>query len=343
MVLRVLNVGNYHLKHYGVWRTRNTIKFHNGLVRLGHVVMGFSDRDIAKFDRPFGLGGRKAANRRFLETCEAFRPDVIIMGHADVLENATLDRARQMLPQVKLIAWCLDALFAGGTQQRLMRNAQVADAVFVTSSGEALRRFLPKRGGPCGFIPACCDPGVEPFRNFERDDLDIPVLFCGVGEPSDSRYGLVGRLLQQCPDIPLHVRGMHGQPPVHAAAYDTLLSRSRIMLNLNREEGEYLYSSDRIAHGFGNGLAVVMSGAGHLDRLLGAESARYFADEAELRAILRRLCADDAERKAVAEAGWRFYSQHCAAEHVLRYMLALVFNQSALASQVPWHKEIWWS
>jgi hypothetical protein len=340
MALRVLNVGNYHLKHYGVWRTRNTLKFHNGLVRLGHVVSGFSDRDIAKFDRPFGIGGRAAANRRFLETCEAFRPEVILMGHADVLSNATLEAARRMLPGLRIIAWCLDALFAGGTKERLLRNAEVADAVFVTSAGPALRAFVPKRGGLCGFIPACCDPSVEPLRNFERDDLDIPVLFCGIGEPTDSRYGIVGRLLQQAPDIPLEVRGMHGHPPVHGAAYDALLARSRIMLNLNREEGEYLYSSDRIAHGFGNGLAVVLSGAGHLDRLLGADAARYFTTEDTLHAALRRLCADDDERKAVGRAGWEFYSRYCSAEAVVGYMLARVFGQDSVAEQSPWSGEV---
>lgn len=326
MALRIVNVGNYHQKHYGVLKTRNTVKLHNGLIRLGHNVLPFSDRDIARAERGFLRSGRKAVNRRLLDACEAFEPDLILIGHADLIDNETLIEARRRRPGLKIAVWCLDALFVPANQKRLLTNAEIADALFITSGGEALRQFKPRGGGPVCFVPPCTDISLEPLRNFAEPSLDIDALFCGVGEPHDPRIALVSQALAALPKARIEVRGILGNPPAFGAPYDRLLEQSRILLNLNRQEGEQLYSSDRIAQGFGNGLAVVLSRKGGLDHLIGEENAFFFNDEDSFVAVLKRAIEDKAHCRDVAERGWRSYHQRFSSDKIAAYILRKTFE-----------------
>ncbi|WP_445682563.1 glycosyltransferase family protein [Radicibacter daui] len=320
MALRILNVGNYHQKHYGVLKTRNTVKFHNGLIRLGHNVMPFSDRDVAKTERHLFRSGRAMANKRLLETCEAFDPDLILIGHADTIDNKTLLEVRRQKPSLRIAFWCLDALFVDANRKRLLQNAEVADALFITSGGEALRQFKPRGGGPVCFTPPCCDRSLEPLTNFQTPSLAFDALFCGVGEPSDPRVGLMERAREALPQARIEIRGILGAQAAWGLPYERLLAQSKALLNLNRHEGEELYSSDRIAQGFGNGLAVILSRAGGLQRLIGEENAFFFDGEDELHAAIQKIARDDAWRE-VARRGWETYTQRFSSEAITAYII----------------------
>ena len=75
--MRVLHIAYQQLRRYGKTRVSWAQKLTFGLIKNDHYTQGFSDRDVAAFEAPFGIRelGIKKANRRLLETVDAFEPD----------------------------------------------------------------------------------------------------------------------------------------------------------------------------------------------------------------------------------------------------------------------------
>ena len=62
------------------------------MVRLGHSVLEFSDRDILSNHRKLNdLNGAKYLNKKLLTVIGNYVPDLIILGHADLIDIKTLE------------------------------------------------------------------------------------------------------------------------------------------------------------------------------------------------------------------------------------------------------------
>ena len=71
----------------------------NGFIRLGHSVLGFSDRDIQKYYKSLGdLKGAKTLNDKLKKTCYNYKPDLIILGHADLISAQQITELREDYP-----------------------------------------------------------------------------------------------------------------------------------------------------------------------------------------------------------------------------------------------------
>ena len=61
------------------------------MIRLGHSILEFSDRDIQKYYKSYkDINGSKTLNDKLKKTCYNFKPDVIVLGHADLITSDTL-------------------------------------------------------------------------------------------------------------------------------------------------------------------------------------------------------------------------------------------------------------
>ena len=80
--MRILHAHNLMLRHYGKRNSYSGRKFSNGIIRANHNLYEFSDRDIVRYKVLLGKRQLDASkmNRKFLETCENFRPTLIIKG-----------------------------------------------------------------------------------------------------------------------------------------------------------------------------------------------------------------------------------------------------------------------
>jgi hypothetical protein len=59
----------------------SAIKLSNGLIRNGHLVLNFSERDVARANTVFGhrkLGGARV-NRALLDFCRHHQPDLLML------------------------------------------------------------------------------------------------------------------------------------------------------------------------------------------------------------------------------------------------------------------------
>jgi hypothetical protein len=329
--MRILHVGNFGSRAKGAFLHSVAPKLSRGLIRLGHQVTDFADRDIARAASLFGARklGSSAVNRTLTQLAQDMRPDVLLLGHADTIRAATIADLRRAMPALRVLQWNVDPVFEPDNIARLRSKLDVVDATLVSTAGEALAP-LRRHGMALGFLPNPVDVSLEDGR---ADLLDWPDhdLFFACGHPSRPRRTLGGTewdmddffraLLAEQPGLRLLLAGVLGRPHLAGGAYQAALSTCAMGLNASRRSDAFLYSSDRLAHMIGNGQAILMDRASGYATLFGEGEMAFFASFEELSAQLRRLVSDPPARRAMATAGRARYQALFNETLVARYVL----------------------
>lgn len=309
--MRILHVANQQLRRYGLTRVSWAQKLFFGLIKNGHFVQSFSDRDVAAFEAPFGirdLGARKA-NRRLIETAEAMQPDLVIVGHCDLIENATLSTIRERIPGVAIAGCNNDPLFIPENVAKIRRRCELVDAMFVSTGMRELRQFKGQRARVY-HMPNPVDESIERFDASKLTDPPTDLIYCSNATKYTKRREDIRYLQERLKDdLKFDVYGSFGRPPVWGIDYDRVLSQSKMGINFNRQEGLHWYSSARIAQLGGNGILVLTNAAAGFDTLFPAETLVYYRDLDELATKARAFHRDDDKRRAWAAASRRFFHQ----------------------------------
>lgn len=335
--MRVLHIAYQQLRRYGKTRVSWAQKLTHGLIKNDHQVQVFSDRDVAAFEAPFGIRdlGKGKANQRLLETVAAFDPDLVIAGHCDIISNTTLQTIRQRHPEVIIVHCNNDPLFVPSNVSRIKERAAVVDALFI-STGQRELEIFSGLGARLYHMPNPVDPAYENLNNSIRTDLEIDLLFCSNSNDFTERLKLVESLKGALTgELNFKTYGSFGDPPVWGRDYDRALAETKMGLNLNRQEGDYWYSSARMAQLAGNGILQFTSSAPRFDQLLPAESVVYFNDHDDLLAKIREFHHDDAKRQAWAATARDFFHREINNTLYSQYIL-----EAAL--QIPFsHDYVW--
>ncbi|MDC1212688.1 glycosyltransferase, partial [Pelagibacteraceae bacterium] len=177
--LRILHVTNFNERLDGRLFFNTGRRLNNGFIRLGHSVLGFSDRDIQKYYKSFkDLKGSKVLNDKLKKTCYNYKPDLIITGHADLISRDQIQELKEENPNTKFAQWFLDPLNKKGpdyqrNKSRIMDKIDLMDGTFVTTCPSALD-FL--KGNKNFFIPNPSDDSFETLNNFKKS-CSIDVFF----------------------------------------------------------------------------------------------------------------------------------------------------------------------
>jgi hypothetical protein len=329
--MRILHVGNFGSRAKGAFLHSVAPKLSRGLIRLGHQVVDFADRDVARAATPFGARklGRAVANRALLRVAHDMRPDLLVLGHADMIEAATIARLRGALPALRVVQWNVDPLFEPDNVTRLRGKLEVVDATLVSTAGEALLA-LRRPGMALGFFPNPVDFSIESGRADLADDLPHD-LFFACGHPARPLRTLCGRawnmedffaeLRAAVPGLRTCLAGLCGQPHLAGAPYQDALAGCAAGLNASRRNDAYLYTSDRMAHMIGNGQAILIDRATGYERLFSSDQLAFFSGMDELAGLVRRLIEDPAWRRAVASAGRARYHDLFNEVVIARYLV----------------------
>jgi hypothetical protein len=307
--MRVLHIAYQQLRRYGKTRVSWAQKLSYGLIKNDHYVLDFSDRDIAAFEAPFGIRdlGHKKANKRLLETVEAAEPDLIIIGHGNIITNETLAEIKNRNPNAVLVHCNLDPLFVPENDAKIRYRAEVCDAVFVSTGRKELERFK-DTGVRLYHIPNPVDPSIEVYDNSQKTDLPVDLVFCSNSNDYTRRQEIVKEVKARLGnELVFKTHGSFGTPPVWGRDYDKALSQSRMALNLNRQEGDYWYSSERMAQLAGNGILQFTHESARFDELLPPETLVYFSDTDDLINKIREFHHDDAKRRHWAARTREFF------------------------------------
>ena len=350
--MRILNVGDF---NWMTGRERDTAnvdlfairqKLGRAAVRAGHMVVEFSDRAVSRSRAPFGLRplGVAACNALFLRMVDEVRPELILLHFADDIANATLDEARRLSPGVRVVDINIDPLPSARTRRRLALRRDAVDAIFLTTAGDVLREFAGPRSF-VAFMPNPVDAAVETGRAFAVPEPACDLIFpAGDDSPRQMSGGvvrpseLVAELRRDLASLRIAAPGLD-QPRLRGRAYFAALEGARMGLALSRYNDQPLYASDRMAHMLGSGLLTFVDAQAGFQAMYAADELAIYADGNDLKRQLRRFSADDDQRCAMAEAGWRRTFELFEAGRVFVYLLDQLDEVQAPA--VEWPSERW--
>ncbi len=337
-MVRILHVGNFSLRAKGAFQHSVEHKISNGLIRNGHQVVNFSDRDAARASSPFGrnkLGGRGGANRLLRDFCRDMGPQAVFFGQADVITAETIAAIRSDNPGVRILQWNVDPMFEPDNVGRLLSKTEAVHATLVSTAGEALAP-LKRAGMRLGFLPNPVDFSIESGRCHEQETLPYD-LFYACGHPSRPLREVcgtdwdmdqfMGRLFARVPGIKSLAPGIAGAPHLAGAAYQAGLEQAALGLNISRRDDYQLYSSDRLAHMCGNGQAILIARSIGYDALFSDDEMVFFDNLEGLADSVAALIADPRRRMRIAAAGRARYHALFNEQIVARYMLDVAFDR----------------
>lgn len=333
---KVLLVGNLFGREMGDAYYMILPKLLHGFIRLGCNAHVFNDREVARRSTPLlsSAAGRRAANRKLLATCANFRPDLVLLGHCDVIDDTTIEAMRRSQPGLRIAYRNVDTLAAGKNRQRIQRRARVVDAVFLTTAAPI--HGVPPGNAAVHFMPNPVDPAIDTGRGFARSDQAHDLFFAvGPTPGSDERLALVKTALARLPELRADLRGIPGRPALRGAAYLDTMADARMGLSISRPDNVYLYASDRMSQLLGNGLLTFLSRASGFQDLFAEDQIAFYDGLDELVDKLAFFARHDDARRRTAEAGWRAAHSMFASDRVAKYILERSFEEP-LSESYPW-------
>ena len=277
-------------------------------------------------------------NRHLLETVENVAPDLVVLCNADLVHRRTLETIRAKADRPKIVMHCVDPLFGAKTIFNIERFADLSDAIFITTAGDAIKR-LSGSGRVVGFMPNAVDKSIESCRAFENPHPDHDVFFATRDARSTDRLDLARDLRRRLPEVRFDFRGFDGNEPVFGIQFIEAMSRCRMGLSLNRKDGWYLYASDRMSQYMGNGLLTFVHRSSRFDEIFSEQELPMYADLDELETRIRVFKEDDEAARSVAKQGYVKVHELFDTTRVARYILDVTFERG-LSEEYPWPTDL---
>ena len=336
--LRILHITNFNERHNGRLFFNTGRRINNGFIRLGHSVLEFSDRDIQKNYKNYtDISGAKSLNDKLKKTCYNYKPDLLVLGHADLVSPDILGELRDEYPDLKIAQWFLDPLNKNGpdffkNKNRILDKCDFLDANFMTTSPDALS-FLSKKTRNF-FIPNPSDPSFETLNNFNYN-CSNDVFFAlshGVhrgklkSRSFDDRENFIKKLIAKTKDIKFDIYGVNKVQPIWADQYFKTISNSKMGLNLSRGSPIKYYSSDRITQIIGNGLVTLIDEkTGYRDFFTDKEMI-FYNNSNDLSEKIEKIAKDEKLRKKIAKNGKEKYMKYFNSNLVANFIIKKTFD-----------------
>ena len=110
-VFKIMHITNFNERFDGRLHYNTGRRINNGFIRNGHNVFSISDRDILHNNKSIkDLSGKNSLQKKIVEAFSNFKPDIIVLGHADRVTNNTLSILKDINSNVKITQWFLDPL-----------------------------------------------------------------------------------------------------------------------------------------------------------------------------------------------------------------------------------------
>ena len=335
-ILKILHLTNFNRRFNGRLQYNTGRRLNNGFVRLGHNVLTLSDRDIIHDNKKIlDPTGKKKLQNSIILNYKNFKPDCIVMGHADSIDGDTLTQLRDENKHLRICQWFLDPVHKNApdyikNNKRIIKNSNNIDFTFLSSCPSLLKNKI----NNSFFIPNPADKSFEILKNYETN-CPNDVFFAmshGVhrGILKDGKYDqrekYIKKLIKNNSKIKFDIYGMNKIQPVWGNDFLDAISKSKMGLNLSRGKAAKYYSSDRIAQLLGNGLLTFIDEQTQFRDLVGKNSIVYYSNLDDLSYKINKYKKDIKIAKKIAKNGRDIYLKHFNSTIVGDYMLSKLFD-----------------
>ena len=334
--LKILHITNFNQRHYGRLHYNTGKRINNGFTRLGHNVLTISDRDITFFSKSFSdPSGSKSLEKHIINNFNFFRPDVVVLGHADKVSSETLHNLKEINKNLKVIQWFLDPLSKRGpdhkkNKDRILNNIDFIDTTFLTTSPDNLEFDIKNSY----FIPNPCDESFEVLKNYQNDcyyDIFFAMshgVHRGVLKKGkiDEREIFIKKISEKTPDLKYDLYGIDNNQPIWGDDFLKIISNSKMGINLSRGKPIKYYSSDRIVQLIGNGLLTFIHKNTHYQDFFTNKEMIFYNNDDDLIEKLKKYSKDTKQRKLIAKNGRNKYHKYFNSTLVSKFMLDKTYS-----------------
>ena len=333
--LKIIHITNFNERHNGRLFYNTGKRINNGLIRLDHSVLEFSDRDILSNHRKLGdLNGAKYLNAKLLKVIGNYVPDLIILGHADLIDIKTLKTIKKFFPQIKIAQWFLDRMDSKWVfnKKRFLNKIDVMDASFCTTDPKFLN--LPKKKS-IHFMPNPVDESLDTLHNYRYKNLKNDVFFAmshGVHRGKlkrgkiDERENILNNITEKLPNIKFDLYGIRNKQPIWADNFINAISQSKIALNLSQGKASRYYSSDRFAQLIGNGLLVMIDKKTEFSNFFEKDEVVTYTNLNDLSKKITKYSNNNDLRKKIAKKGRNKYFKYFNSTIIAEFLINKIYK-----------------
>ncbi len=330
-IYKIMHITNFNDRFDGRLHYNTGRRINNGFIRNGHNVLSLSDRDILHNNKKFSdLSGNNSLQTKIINSFNNFKPDMIILGHADRVSNDTLEKLKDINKNLKISQWFLDPLSKFGpdhynNKKRILDKSKLVDATFLTTSPDSINFKIDNSF----FIPNPCDKSFEILSNYNKD-CNYDVFFAmshGVHRGRlksgkfDDREIFINKLIKKNTNLSFDVYGMNNVQPIWGDQFISKISNSYMGINLSRGKPIKYYSSDRIAQLVGNGLLTFIDKKTFLSDFFTEKELVFYNNIDDLSEKLNKYKKDKKLGKKIAKAGkikyFKFFNSDIVSDYII--------------------------
>ena len=333
--LKILHITNFNERHNGRLFYNTGRRLNNGFVRLNHSVLTISDRDIVSYHRSLkDFDGSKKLNSKIIETISNYLPDLIILGHADLVNLSTLMFIKKNYPSIKITQWFLDKMNESWkkNKKRFLDKIEVMDCNFCTTSPHVLS--LPKKY-KIFYIPNPADISFETLKCYENKYSIYDLFFAmshgvhrGILKKGkfDKRSIFLSKLLDKNPNIKFNFHGLGDKQPVWSDDFKLSLEKTKMALNLSQGKPTDYYSSDRIAQLIGNGILTFVDVKTKLNKFFSNDEVVFYKSIDDLSKKINFYKKNHNIRNKIAKKGQLKYLKHFNSTKIASFIIDKAMN-----------------
>ena len=342
--LKIIHITNFNERHNGRLFFNTGRRINNGFIRLNHSVLTISDRDIQSYHRSLkDIDGSQKLNSKLIETISNYIPDLIVLGHADLINIKTLRFIKENYPQIKIIQWFLDKMTEewGRNKKRFLDKMQLMDCNFCTTAPETLS-FSKKY--KVYYMPNPSDISFETTKCYENKYPIYDLFFAmshgvhrGILKKGkiDNRILFIEKLIEKNAHLKFNIHGAYDKQPIWSHDFINSLYRTKMALNLSQGRPIKYYSSDRIVQLIGNGILTFIDIKTRLNDFFTNKEVIFYNSINDLSKKINFYSKNPKIRNKIAKAGRYKYHKIFNTSKVAQFMIDKSLN---LKSK---HKYIW--
>jgi len=320
--MKILHVANFSwfnnsLVYYSIDR-----KISNGLIRNGYFVYDFSYRDISRYSSLFKSKklGIKAMNMRLIETVNNFEPDIILFGHSELILSDTMKMIKNKRPNIKMALWWVDWL---ENIQVIQEKVPYLDVIFTTTGIRESQKKISNKIH-IEYMPNMCDSSIDEYKAFEVEKVKYDIFYAG--RYDKNRENIVEYLNLLSSKYKIGLFGLSKETLLLGHQFIKTIGSSKIAINFSRDNGVYLYSSDRIVQLTANGVLVFSPRIPGFEKIFNDNEIIYFDSIDELDKKLNYYLNHYEEYVKIAKAGYEKTHLYYNSTVVTKFMIETIQN-----------------
>ena len=328
---KILHISNFNEKNnQRLFNISIASKLTNGLIRNNCDVINFSYRNY--------LSGKifSNINKDILDISNNYRPDLILLGHNNILDKKTLEIFKSKKQKIAL--WYEDHVVNYGPNWKqnlnlIEKNHDLIDNYFITTHPSVIKSKIMNK--KISYLPIPVDKNIENLNIFKNKNrykdlffaLSHGVNFGGLrAKSTDEREVFLQKLLSKGKDIKFHLLGINNDKPKWNYDFFNEIKICKMALNLSRGKPLKYATSNRIASYIGNGILTFINNKIKFQELFNENELVFYKDENDLIDKIYDLKDDINKVNRISENGKRKYFKLFDNKIVSDYLISKIFE-----------------